>query len=195
MSFAALFTDTISILKQNGERIDGIKSAVQSSEICFEGSHIRVEPLDLIQRKMSNGSEETFEVIDPGFHEAFHSIPAGYNMKVRKLGISQAKAAIQSVTYNFHGHNARVNQNSIDGSINIVSNAINDHLEVLRDEIKGMSLSDESRKSAEEIIDTVSEQIAGNTVKKGVVKTLLNALPQTANIASVCSLILDTIRG
>lgn len=195
MSFAALLTDTISVLKQNGERVDGLKSSVQSSKIFLEGSDILIEPLDLVHRKLSNGSEETFEVIDPGFHEAFHGIPAGYQMKVRKLGVPEARKAVQHITYNFHGHNARVNQNATDMSVNVVSNAVNGHLGVLRDEIMKMNLSHESQKSAEEIIDTVSEEVSGNTAKKSVVRALLNALPQTANIASVCSLILDAIQG
>ena len=63
-------------------------------------SDVLIEPRDIIQRIMSNGGRETFKVIDPGFHESFHNIPAHYQMKVQKLGIPEADKAIQSVIYN-----------------------------------------------------------------------------------------------
>ncbi len=98
MPFKDLLTDTISLLKNNGERVDNIQSSVQTNKIFIDRSDILIEPGDLIQRNMSNGGEETFQVIDPGFHEEFHRIPAGYQMRVKKLGLPEAKKAIQSIT-------------------------------------------------------------------------------------------------
>ena len=45
----------------------------------------------MIQRKMSNGGEETYEVIDPGFHEGIGGIKAHYQMTHRKLGLPEAE--------------------------------------------------------------------------------------------------------
>jgi len=89
MSFDSLMTDTVSLLKQDGTEFDGIKASVQKKMIFVQDANYLIEPGDLIRRKMSNGGEETYEVIDPGFHEEFHSIPAGYQMDVRKLGIPE----------------------------------------------------------------------------------------------------------
>ncbi len=107
MSFNLLLTDTVTLVKKNGDTYSGIKASVQKGKIFIERSDIFIETGDLIQRKMSNGGQETYEVIDPGFHEKFYAIPAGYEMDVKKLGLPEAKEAIQSTTYNVNGSNAR----------------------------------------------------------------------------------------
>src|SRR5690606_32571719 len=143
MSFDELLTDTVQVLKQDGQIITNIKSSVQKDKIFIQRSDILIETGDLIQRSMSNGAEETYKVIDPGFHERFHGIPAGYQMDVIKLGLPEAKAAAQHITYNISGTNNRINQNSTDNSINVVSSntEIQEHLKALRDEIERLCLS------------------------------------------------------
>ena len=100
---------------------------------------------------MSNGGEETFEVIDPGFHERFHGIPAGYQMEVRQLGIPEARSAIQNITYNVTGQNARINQNSVDQSINIIelSSDMAENIRALRDEVNRIVKDELARKVVE----------------------------------------------
>jgi hypothetical protein len=66
-----LLTDRISILKADGLRRDGIPASVQGRKIFIDQAEPLIESADLVVRKMSNGGEETFRVIDPGFHEAF----------------------------------------------------------------------------------------------------------------------------
>ena len=119
MPFSNLLTDTVNVLKENGEIFNGIKASVQKSKIFIFRSDILIESGDLIQRIMSNGAEETYSVIDPGFNEKFNSIPAGYQMDVKKLGIPESKKAVQHITYNISGTNNRINQNSTDKSVNI----------------------------------------------------------------------------
>ena len=93
MPFDDLMNDIVKVLKQDGVIISDIKSSVQKDKIFIQRSDILIETGDLIQRSMSNGAEETYKVIDPGFHEKFHGIPAGYQMDVIKLGLPEAKAA------------------------------------------------------------------------------------------------------
>lgn len=88
MSHSSLLTDTVSILKKDGTKHEGLKASVQRDKIFISGATLLIESGDLAQRKMSNGGQETFEIIDPGFHEAFHGISAGYQMQVKKLGDS-----------------------------------------------------------------------------------------------------------
>lgn len=87
-------TDRIKIIKINGEEHSDLKASIQDKSIYLMQSNVLIESNDLIQRSMSNGGEETFKVIDPGYNEKFHTIPAHYQMKVQKLGIPEAKKAI-----------------------------------------------------------------------------------------------------
>lgn len=195
MIFDELLTDVVSLLKSSGETVNEIKASVQKNKIFTHRSDILIEPRDLIQRRMSNGGEETYEVIDPGFHEKFHDIPAGYQMEVRKLGVPEAKRAVQNITYNISGANARLNQNSTDNSINIIyqNSKLAENIQALRDEVKKMKLEPTNEKEALEIVDAVEQQIVSNNPSKAVVKTLLNGLPHLGNIASLGSFILSLL--
>jgi len=193
MGFAALMTDTVSILKQNGQTFEGIRASVQSDKIFIQGTEPLIEIGDLVRRKMSNGAEETFKVLDPGFHEKFHSIPAGYQMRVAKLGLPEAAKAIQNITYNITGHNTRINQNSVDNSTNLVS--VNTEavelVAALRSEISRMNLSAEQMKDASELLDTAETQIQAGKPSKPVLAAVLNALPHAANVTAIVASILS----
>ena len=193
MGFAALMTDTVSVLKQNGQTFEGIKASVQSDKIFIQGTEPLIEIGDLIRRKMSNGAEETFRVLDPGFHEKFHSIPAGYQMRVVKLGVPEAAKAIQNITYNITGHNARLNQNSVDNSTNVVSvnPDVVELLVALRNEISRMDLSPEQMRAASELLDTAEAQIQGGKPSKPVLSAVLKALPHAANVTAIVSSLLS----
>lgn len=191
MNLSSLMKDKITVLKKTGERIENIKATVSSDSVITAAQGILIEPGDLLRRRMSNGAEETFEVIDPGFHEAFHAIPASYQMRVRKLGLPEADRAVQSITYNLNGPNSRVNQDSVDNSVNTVT--VNpDLLELigaLRVELARLQLPEAEKASASEIIDAVEHQVQAEKPSKVAVKTLLSALPHAASIASIVSAI------
>ena len=157
MAFDSLLTDTVTLIKQDGTTVEGIKASVQSKKIFIQGHEPLIKSGDLVQRKMSNGAEETYEVIDPGFHEEFHGIPARYQMDVRKLGVPEAKGAIHRVTYNVTGNNARINQNSVDQSVNVVqlSSDVAENLEALRQEICRLIGEASRRSEALEVVDAI----------------------------------------
>jgi hypothetical protein len=121
MNLSSLMKDKITILKKTGEKFEGIKATVSSDSVIAAAEGILIEPGDLLRRHMSIGAEETFEVIDPGFREAFHAIPGSYQMRVRKLGLPEADRAVQNITYNLNGPNSRINQHSVDNSVNTVT--------------------------------------------------------------------------
>ncbi|SJN29722.1 hypothetical protein [Psychrobacter sp. JB385] len=200
MPFNDLMTDTVNLLKKNGEVISNISSSVQKNKIFIQRSDILIETGDLIQRSMSNGAEETYKVIDPGFHERFHSIPAGYQMDVIKLGLPEAevavqKAAVQHITYNISGVNNRFNQNSIDNSVNIVNSnsEIQENISALRDEIDRLNLSKEEQLASYEVIDAVETQFEGGKPSKAIVRMLLNGLPNAGSIATISSFFLSLL--
>lgn len=188
-------TDTIDLLKADGTKKIGLKASVQKKKVFMEAIGVLVEPQDLIIRRMSNGAEETYRVIDPGFHESFHGIKAHYQMEVHKLGLPEAKSAVQSITYNITGNNARINQNAIDNSTNVVhidARAIQ-YIETLRKEIEDSRLSVQEKAEANEVIDEVESAFRSGTPKKSVVTALLKALPHVANVASIVSALADLV--
>ena len=191
MSFDALLTDRVSILKTDGRRYDDIPASVQGRKIFINQAEPLIEPADLVVRKMSNGGEETFKVIDPGFHERFHGIPAGYQMIVEKLGLPEAKRSVQSITYNVTGKIARINHHSVDNSTNVVAEvgAVQEKLATLRREVEALNLSSSERQAALDVVEAVDAQFSLGNPKRPVVAALLAALPQVANIATVASAI------
>lgn len=195
MSFDDLMTDTVKLLKQDGGIFSDIKSSVQKDKIFIQRSDILIETGDLIQRSMSNGADETYKVIDPGFHEKFHGIPAGYQMDVVKLGLPEAKAAVQHITYNISGTNNRINQNSTDNSVNVVNSSpeLQKHIAALRNEIDRLSLPKEEQLTSYEVINAVEAQVEGGKPSKAVIKTLLNGLPNAGSIASIGSFIVSLL--
>ncbi|MCY0799628.1 hypothetical protein N0398_01040 [Providencia rettgeri] len=197
MSMPHLLKDTVLLLKKNGKKIDDIKASVQSKKIIIMRSDILIETGDLIQRKMSNGGEETYEIIDPGFYERHSSIPAHYQITYKKLGLPEAGQAVKDITYNFYGSNSRVNNHSIDNSLNVVNlnSDINDSISQLRLEIEKSINCSEKKQEAFEIIDAVEQQFSSDKPSKTVVKTLLATLPSVASVASIGSFLLSCLGG
>lgn len=194
MSFEDFMTDSIIVRKQDGDLIEGLKASVQRDKIFLHRSDVRIEPRDLIERHASNGAIETFEVIDPGFHEAFHGIEAHYQMSVRKLGLPEAKQRIESITYNITGHNARINNHSIDQSTNTINIGadLREYVDGLRQVIQSLTDAQE-KQDALEIVDAVEVQLASPQPSKAVVSTLLKALPHVASIATLASAIISAL--
>ena len=196
MPFTELMNDNIELLKKDGSKTSGLKASVQKSKIYMDAGKLLVESGDLIIRKMSNGAEDTYKVIDPGFYEEFGGIPANYQMDVAKLGLPEAKREIQHITYNITGNNARVNQNSIDQSNNVIQidNRIMSQISMLRQELVKLNIPEHERQSAYEIVDELESQFRSGKPKRSIVTTLLASLPKVANIATIASTILSLLK-
>ena len=195
MAFEALLTDTVTLIKKDGTTVERIKASVQSKKIFIQGHEPLIESGDLVQRKMSNGAEETYEVIDPGFREKFRGIPAGYEVDVRKLRVPEAKSAIHSVTYNVTGTNARINQNSVDQSVNVfeMKSDVAENLDVLRQEINRVIEEKSLGSEALEVVDAIEHQFNSGSPKKAVVRALVRGLPAGGSIASIGSFLLSCL--
>jgi hypothetical protein len=191
-----LHRDTVSILKLNGERHEAIKASVQRNKTFIKGSDLLIETGDLIQRKMSNGATETYEVIDPGFHEGGNLISAGYQIVHKNLGLPEAEKAIQNITYNLNGHGSRVNNHSVDNSTNTfnINSDVLEHIEMLRSEISRL-VEAKQQKDAFEIVDAIEQQFESEKPSKVIVKTLLSALPHAGTFASIGSFLLAALGG
>lgn len=191
--FDEFMNDAISIQKLNGEKIDGLKASVQTNQVHLDRSDVLVEVGDLIERRMSNGATETYEVLDPVFYEAFHGIPAHYQIKTKKLGVPEARARVERITYNISGNNARVNHGSVDNSTNTVtiSSDQQDYIEALRQVIA--KLDAPQRAEAADIVDAVEANLASKKPSKTVVATLLAALPALASISTIAASIVASL--
>lgn len=197
--FDEFLTERVTLLKQDGQKRHDIMASVQQGSIFIQRNDILIESGDLVKQTLSNGAEDTYKVIDPNFREAFHDISAGYELKVQKLGIPEAVSAVASINNTFHisGNNNRVNQSSIDNSINVVNDntELFEHIEALRTEVSRLDLSMEERKSSYEVIDAIQAQCGSDSPSKTVVQTLLTGLPHAASIASIGSFIMSVLGG
>ncbi|WP_351189330.1 hypothetical protein [Shewanella sp. TB4-MNA-CIBAN-0142] len=195
MSFSDMHNDTVSLLKKNGEKFEDIKASVQPKQIFIERSDILIEPEDLIQRKMSNGGVETYQVIDPVFYEQQGSFLAHYQITHKKLGLPEAEKAIQNVVYNISGPNARVNNNSTDNSSNVVNfnNDLSEAIEALKTEVNRLNIPSQEKSEAIEVIDAIEVQCQSEKPSKIVVNALLKSLPHVASLTSIGSLIVSLL--
>ncbi|WP_295471183.1 hypothetical protein [uncultured Pseudomonas sp.] len=195
MPFQSMMKDQIDLLKQDGTRKTGIKSSVQRDKIITFDSSVIIEPNDLLIRVTSNGAEETYQVIDPVFHEGHGGIPSNYQIVVKKLGVPEAKQHVQSITFNVTGAGARVNSNSTDNSTNTINTGSQafGHLETIRSGLASANLSPEQTKEASDVLEAVEQQLSTDKPNKTVVKALLDALPSVASIGSAVASILSSI--
>jgi len=180
--------DKVNLIKQDGSRADGISATVAGSDlIVIKGGKQIIDVGDLLTRKLSNGGEETYQVIDPKYYERTPGASGPhYQLKVKKLGVPEASAAVQSIVYNVSGNNARMNVGSIDNSTNIanINEGVGEQLKVLRKEIANLSLSPTAQAEALEVLDSVEEQFAQGKPKRSVVMALLDSLPKVATVAA-----------
>ena len=186
--------DRVDLKKLDGAGVDGIVATVAGSDlIVIKGSKYIIDVGDLLTRKLSNGAEETYQVIDPKYYETTPgSSGPHYQLKVKKLGVPEARAAFQHIVYNVTGNNARVNVDSVDNSTNIVNvHAAGEQIEILRREIASLDLSPVTKTEALEVLDAVEDQLGQEKPKRSVVMALLDSLPKVASIAASVAKIAD----
>lgn len=159
--FKQFNNENVTLVKANGERHEDIEASVQSDMIFIDDASLPIEEDDTIIRNLPNGLVEKYEVLDSGFHEKFSSIPAHYQVKVKKLTGSKPSSNDKTV-YNL-GDNSRVNINSNDSSINIINM--------------------ESKHLFAEIKSKVEENIESEKERQELIKRL-NALEKAHNTPS-----------
>jgi hypothetical protein len=115
--FSAFPQSDIDIVALDGSVRHRTKAIVDAKLITIPDPNVLIQVGDEIRRRLPNGAEETFEVTDPAFYNAFHGIPAHYQVKFRRKGTFQAGQGGHYIQVS--GANARVNINSHDHSINV----------------------------------------------------------------------------
>lgn len=105
MPFEQMMRDTLSLLKRNGVRTEGIQGSVQKNKIFIHRSDIAIEKGDLLIRSMPHGGTEEYIVIEPNFRMGIGNIPAGYQAEVglkedttnEEIMLSPSKAVPEAV--------------------------------------------------------------------------------------------------
>lgn len=196
MQFKNMMTDTIKVIKKDGNEYGTYKASVQAKRIYLIQSEPLIEEGDTIQRIMSNGATEKYIVVDPGFKERFGTIQANYQMTVDKVGVNSSVTDNRQVVNNFYGDNARVNNNSVDNSTNIVNtnNNIDEQISSLRNEIENLVKTNDEKEEALAIVDEIDNQFKSGNPNKTVVRSLVSSLPQLGNIAAIGSFILGMFK-
>jgi RNA 3'-terminal phosphate cyclase len=87
-------------------------------EIIVPDQNVIIQPGDEMRRTLPNGTDETFDVIDPVFMQETFDIPGHFQVKVRKKGMFPHGTG-GNYTISVTGPNSRVNIGSTDQSTNI----------------------------------------------------------------------------
>jgi hypothetical protein len=120
MPLRDLMRDKVTLVKKDGTifRSD-IQAAVTPGRITTFASDLPIEVGDHFLRQLPSGLVEDYIVNDPGFSPGLGSIGAHFQVRVRRSDAPVAQP--QTIINNFSGHNARVNVNSVDNSVNNVT--------------------------------------------------------------------------
>ncbi|EJG2388460.1 nucleotide-binding protein [Kluyvera ascorbata] len=94
MVLANFMRDTLSLIKKDGIRIDGIKGNVQKNKIIVHRSDISIEEGDVLVRSLPSGGIEEYVVIEPNFRQRLGGIPAGYQADVKRMSTNSTEQAI-----------------------------------------------------------------------------------------------------
>jgi hypothetical protein len=137
MNLASECNESITVERQDGTRIENVRSLVTANIVLIPDARVPVAPGDAILRELPSGLVERLIVTEPGFHQTVHGIAAHYQARYRREG----QGAPGTAGYNIHvsGENARVNINSTDNSTNNVLKqsanlgAVADELKKLRE--------------------------------------------------------------
>lgn len=186
--------EPLELLKTDGTRVSIRGTVGSSTGIYIGGKSLRVDPGDLIIRIIATGAEETYQVMDPVFYDT-GLIGPHYQLKVKKLGLPEAKAAVQHITYNVTGNNARVNVNSVDNSTNVVhvQSDVAEQIETIMAAIRTAELSESEKADALEAVEEVKGQFASGAPKRSVVRALLGGLPKALEVGASIATILAAL--
>ena len=117
--FDELFTDELTLVKRNGDRLEGVHASVQKNKVLVIDETLPVQEGDCFERTLPNGQLEQLQVEEASFHKGLHGIPGHFEIRVQKTTARRREAPAQHVTNILHGPNSRVNMGSVDQSVNV----------------------------------------------------------------------------
>lgn len=180
--------DNLKIIKNDNKIIESTKGSVQGNKIFIMRSDILIEKGDIVERIMSNGGIETFEVLNPNFNEKHGGISAYYQMEV--VNIKNKKESKNDNNFN-NVYNINVEKVGIlstgSHSINTYNeNNINNDIDNLINEIKKLELVDEKQ------IILKLENLKSN--KENAKSVLVNLLTRFSEVATISSFVIEILK-
>jgi hypothetical protein len=124
--FDDILTDELTLVKANGDRLEGIRASVQKDMVFLLDEKLPVQEGDSFERTLPNGQVERLRIADVNFHRGLHGISGHFEIRVEKGTARGRGAPVQHVTNILHGDNARVNMGSVDQSVNVAGNVFSD---------------------------------------------------------------------
>lgn len=177
-------TDKVTLLKNNGQKIEDIPAHVQSNMIFIQDSTIPIEEGDRIIRILPSKVEEAFIVIDRGFQSGFRGIKAHYQVKVSKDNRYNQKSGQTNIN-NFYGN---VNQSQIQQDVKNSSQVITinedydkkDELKkyilLLKENINLLELESENHSVVTKNINTIEVELEKEVSKSKVINVCLKTI-------------------
>lgn len=143
--------EDVNLIKQDGDRKDGVRAQVGSDAIIFDNMDLQIRAGDQIERCLPNGMVELYDVIEPNYHTG--GTLSHIKVEVQKGNRKPSGEGKLGDTYHFHGDNARVNQNSVDQSVNIASSKFGDVVSRCREVIENI----ESEQDRQDLLERLAE--------------------------------------
>jgi hypothetical protein len=135
MPFSSLQKDRVTLVKKDGTILRSeIPAVVDTGQIITFVVDLPIEIEDHLLRQLPNGLVEDYVVSDPGYRSGIGPIAPHYQIKVRRTDAPPAPP--QTIIANFHGPNSRMNVNSTDNSINVISDISRDQLAEFIDQVR-----------------------------------------------------------
>ena len=193
--FEGMMNDKIRVIKKDGNRSEEMKAAVTPGKIFSFRADVAIETGDTIERYLSNGVVEKYEVVKPCFYEKQGSLGPHYQMRVRGLTASKDKKSPSSVTYNIQGDHNRIVSDSTDDSINLDmrNSKIPQLIEELKKLLSHSNLSDKEREEASPLIKELDRQICTGSNNKTRMFKPLEKLKGIAPLAPLVDSIIKLI--
>jgi len=89
MILPGMAKDDVTLVKANGERIEGLKAVVSMRRIVTFHTDVDIEPKDVMIKQCADGEREAYLVLDPVFNRAGDGIPENYQITVRKVAVPE----------------------------------------------------------------------------------------------------------
>ncbi len=145
---------TFEIVSRQGVSVQTVEGLFSKDSITIPDTSVVLTPGDELRRRIPNGTEETYEVLEPVFYERFGGIPAHFQVKVKRKGVYPAKSG-GNYNIRINGNNARINIHSTDESTNYIGETT-----VFRDVRQGLERAEIPEEAYRALVDRLAKMEA-----------------------------------
>lgn len=89
MILPGMAKDTMTLVKADGKRIEGLKAVVSMNRIVTFNTDFEIEPKDMMIRELGDAGQEAYLLLDHIFNPAKDGIPENYQITVRKVALPE----------------------------------------------------------------------------------------------------------